>query len=83
MFKIIANEHYAFTYILSDILKIKNKKKIYWFTFPIILYLCLGIKNEVQRRAILGYIVPKIALFNIAYISIIAILIFIKDKARK
>ena len=27
MFKIIANEHYAFTYILSDVLKIKDKKK--------------------------------------------------------
>ena len=83
MFKIIANEHYAFTYILSDLLKIKDKKKIYWITFPIALYLCMGIKNEVQRRAILGYMVPKITLFIIAYISIIAILIFIKDKARK
>ena len=82
MFKIIANEHYAFTYILSDVLKIKDKKKIYWVMFPIILYLCLLIKNEVQRRAFLGYFVPKIALFNIAYISIIAILIFIKDKGQ-
>ena len=83
VFKIIANEHYAFTYILSDVLKIKNKNKIYWTIFPIFLYLCLLIKNEVQRREILGYIVPKIVLFNIAYISIIAILIFIKDKSRK
>jgi spore germination protein len=83
MFKIIANEHYAFTYILSDILKIKDKRKIYLFIFPIALFLCLLIENEVQRRAILGYLVPKITLFNIAYISIIAILIFIKDKVRK
>ena len=83
MFKIIANEHYAFTYILSDVLKIKDKKKIYWVMFPIILYLCLSIKNEVQRRDLLGFIVPKIVLFNIAYISIIAILIFIKDKGKK
>lgn len=83
MFKIIANEHYAFTYILSDVLKIKDKRKFYWFIFPIALYLCMGIKNEVQRRAILGFLVPKIVLFNIAYISIIAVLIFIKDKGRK
>jgi spore germination protein len=83
MFKIIANEHFAFTYMLNDILKIKDKKKIYWITSPIALYLCLTIKNEVQRRALLGYIVPKITLFNIAYISIIAILIFIKDKKSK
>jgi len=83
MFKIIANEHYAFTSILSDILKIKEKRKIYWVSFPFILYLCLLIKNEVQRRALLGFIVPKMVLFNIVYISIIAILIFIKDKGRK
>ena len=33
-----------------------------------------------KEETFLGYIVPKIVLFNIAYISIIAILIFIKDK---
>jgi spore germination protein len=83
MFKIIANEHYAFTYILSDVFKIKDKKNTYWFTFPIILFLCLSIKNEVKRRAILNYLVPKITLFIIAYITIIGVLIFIKDKRRK
>ncbi|MBU3184684.1 GerAB/ArcD/ProY family transporter [Clostridium estertheticum] len=83
VFKIIANEHYAFTYILSGLLRIKDINKTYWITFPIILCLCMLIKNEVQRRAIIGYIVPKIVLFNITYISIIAILIFIKGKVRK
>lgn len=83
LFRIIANEYYAFSYSLSYILKIKDKKKTYWIIFPIFLYLCLTIKSEVQRRAILGYLVPKITLFIIAYISIIAILIFIKDKGRK
>ena len=83
MFKVIANEYYAFDYILSYILNIKNKKKMYYIIFPIAIFLCLQIKNEVQRRAIMGYIVPKMVLFNIAYISIIAILIFIKDKSRK
>jgi spore germination protein len=83
MFKIIANEYYAFTYILSEVLKIKDKNKIYWVTSPIILYLCLKIKSEMQRRAFLGYMVPKITLFILAYISIIAILIFITDKRAK
>jgi spore germination protein len=83
MFKIIANEHYAFTYILSDVFKIKDKKKTYWFTFPVILFLCLSIQNEVQRRAILDYLVPKITLFILTYITIIGVLIFIKDKRKK
>jgi len=83
VFKLIANQFYAFTYILSDVSKNKDKNKLYWIIFPIIIYLCLLIKNEVQRRTILGYIVPKIVLFNITYISVIAILIFIKDKDQK
>ncbi|MFT5872523.1 MAG: spore germination protein [Clostridium sp.] len=83
MIKIIANQHYAFTYIFSDVFKIKDKKKTYWIAFPIMLALCLTVKNEMQRRAIVGYIVPKITLFILAYITIIGVLIFIKDKRGK
>ncbi|MBK5240057.1 endospore germination permease [Clostridium sp.] len=83
IFRTLATYQYSVTYISSYILKIKDKKKVYWFTVPIAIYLCLKVGNEVQRRAILGYIIPKVTLFNIAYISIIAILIFIKDKRRK
>ncbi|MCB2299197.1 GerAB/ArcD/ProY family transporter [Clostridium tagluense] len=83
IFRSLANYQYSVTYILSYILKVKDKKKIYWFTVPILIYLCLKVGSEVHRRAFLGYIIPKVTLFNIAYISIIAILIFIKDKGRK
>ena len=83
MFRTLSNYQYSVTYILSYILKVKDKNKIYLFTVPIAIYLCLKVGSEVQRRAILGYIIPKVTLFNIAYISIIAILIFIKDKGRK
>ena len=80
IFRTLANYQYSITYILSYVLKVKDKKKVYWFTVPIAIYLCLKVGSEVQRRAFLGYIIPKITLFNIAYISIIAILIFIKEK---
>ncbi|MBZ9686198.1 spore germination protein [Clostridium estertheticum] len=83
IFRTLANFQYLITYIVSYILKVKDKKKIYWFTVPIAIYLCLKVGNEVQRRAILGYIIPTVTLFNIAYVSVIAILIFIKDKGQK
>lgn len=83
IFRMLANYQYAITYILSFVLKVKDKSKLYWFTVPIAIYLCIKVGNEVQRRAFLGYIIPKITLFNLAYISIIAILIFIKDKGKK
>jgi spore germination protein (amino acid permease) len=80
IFKLIANDYYVFIIILSDLLKLKNKKKIYYFTFPLIVYICLKVGNEVQRRALIDYIIPKATLFNIAYASIIGLLIFINDK---
>ncbi|GCD12458.1 GerAB/ArcD/ProY family transporter [Clostridium tagluense] len=83
IFRTLANYQYSVTYILSYILKVKDKKKSYWFTVPIVIYLCLKVGGEVHRRVFLGYIIPKVTMFNIAYISIIAILIFIKDKGGK
>jgi spore germination protein len=82
-FKALANYQYAITYISSYILKVKDKNKVYWVTVPIAIYLFLKVGSEVQRRAFLDYFIQKTTLFNIAYISIIAILIFIKDKGRK
>lgn len=83
IFRTLATYQYSITHVLSYVLKVKDKKSVYWLTGPIAIYLCLKVGNEVQRRAILGYIIPKVTLFNIAYISIIAILIFIKDKIQK
>jgi spore germination protein len=83
IFRILANYQYSITYISSYVLKVKDKKKVYWVTVPIAIYLCLKVGSEVQRRAFLGYIIPKVTLFNVTYVSIIAILIFIKGKGRK
>jgi len=83
IFRTLGDYQYSITYILGYVLKVKDKNKIYWVTVPIAIYLFLKIGGEVQRRAFLGYIIPKVTLFNMAYVSIIAILIFIKDKGRK
>lgn len=80
IFKLIANEYYAFMIILTHELKLKDKKKIYYFTFPLIIYICVKVGNEVQRRDLIDKIIPKVTLFNIVYVSIIGLFIFIKDK---
>jgi len=84
--KLVANEYYAVVYIIQDTLKIKKSKHrniIILGVIPIAIYLCLKLGEEVQRREILNYIVPKIILFNIIYASVIAIFIFINDKINK
>jgi spore germination protein len=82
-FKALANYQYSIAYISNYVLNLKDKKRIYWFMVPVVIYLYLKVGSEVQRRAFLSYIIPKTTLFSIAYISIIAILIFIKDKGQK
>lgn len=79
IFKLIANEYYAFMIILTYELKLKDKKKIYYFTFPLIIYICVKVGNEVQRRDLIDKIIPKATLFNIVYVSIIGLMIFVKD----
>jgi len=84
--KLVANEYYAVVLIIQDTLKIKEGKQrniIILGVIPIAIYLCLKLGDEVQRRAILEYIVPKSSLFNIIYATVIAILIFINDKRKK
>ncbi len=83
IFKLIANEYYAFTVVLTNVIKVKDKQRIYYFTFPLIIYICLKVGNEVQRRALIDKIISKVTLFNIVYTLIIALLIFIKDKRNK
>jgi spore germination protein (amino acid permease) len=83
IFKLIANEYFAFTVVLTYVIKVKVKQRIYYFTFPLIIYICLKVGNEVQRRALIDKIIPKVTLFNIVYVSIIGLLIFIKDKRSK
>lgn len=83
IFKVIANEHYAFSYILNSIVGMKTKKNICCFTIPLAIYLSLKLDNEVLRRNFIGYLIPRVTIFNIVYISIIALLIFIDDRKIK
>ena len=78
-YKTIAVEFYASTKIFNNIIKIKRK----WVCFlllPIILVLPIFIDNEVIRRDILSKVIPWITLFNITYVTIIAILTILIDK---
>jgi len=85
VFKLTANEYYAAVYIIQDTLKIKKSKHrnmIILGVMPIIIWLCLYLGEEVKRRAILDYIIPKAILFSIFYAAVIAIAIFINDKKK-
>ena len=78
-YKTISIEFYAATKILNNITKIK-RKTICFLLLPIILIFPLFLGNEVMRRGFSGKVIPWITLFNIAYVTIIALLTLIIDK---
>jgi len=80
-YKTVSIEFYATTKILNNITKIK-RKTICFILLPIILICPLFFENEVMRRAFMGKIIPWITLFNIAYVTLIALLAFLIDKSK-
>ncbi len=81
VYKTISIEFYAATKILNNITNIK-RKTICFLLIPIILIIPLFMDNEVMRRAIAGKIIPWVTLFNIFYVTIIALLSLLKDKSK-
>ena len=80
-YKTMSIEFYAATKILNNITKIK-RKKLCFLLLPIIFIFPLFMENEVLRRDIGGKVIPWITLFNIFYITIIALISLLKDKNR-
>lgn len=74
--------YYASVFIINDTLRKVTVKELYFYTYPIFVYLSLKLGNEASRIKILYYILPIITIFSLAYVSILALLIFIKkDKS--
>ena len=80
-YKTMSIEFYAATKILNNITKIK-RKKLCFLLLPIIFIFPLFMENEVLRRDIGGKVIPWITIFNIFYITIIALISLLKDKNR-
>ncbi|WP_125152108.1 GerAB/ArcD/ProY family transporter [Clostridium rectalis] len=83
MFKTIANSYYAMTYGINRIFKKISKKSITIILYPIIFFLALCYGNPTERRAFLTKVIPPYVLFNITYVSVLAILTKIKKDDRK
>ena len=80
-YKTVSVEFYAATKILNNITKIK-RKTICFLLLPIIFIFPLFLENEVMRREFAGKVIPWVTLFNITYITIIALLTILKDKKK-
>lgn len=80
IFKTAATEYYASTAIFKNTFKKINWKYICIFLSPVLLLSPFLFENEVARRAFISKIMPWITLFNIAYITLIALLTALKKR---
>lgn len=81
-FKSISINSYAGMHILKDFTKKMDIKKIYFLMYLLLVYLAYKFGNEISRQSISDMVLPYYILFNLLYMTIIAIFIFFKEGAR-
>ncbi len=76
--KNLAVNCFACAFILKDTYRKIESKKIYLFIFLIILFLSLRYGNEVIIKDLVRIIAPILVIFAVFYVSLIALIIFVK-----
>ncbi|WP_243186877.1 GerAB/ArcD/ProY family transporter [Clostridium muellerianum] len=77
-FRACAINCYASIYILKDLIKKINIKKLYLFIYPLFVYVTFQYGNEINRQQVSEYVTKVYVIFNVLYITIIAIITFFK-----
>lgn len=82
IYKTVANEYFLSASIMDSITGIDYKK---WCIFlsPIILFLPILFENEIVRRNFSDSVTPFISIFNLSYITLIAIFVVKKSNKQK
>ncbi|MGH4123282.1 MAG: GerAB/ArcD/ProY family transporter [Clostridium sp.] len=77
-FKSMSINGYASMHIIKDFQPKIEMKKICFLIYPILVYLALTYGNEISRQSISESIMPYYVIFNLVYMTAIAVCIFIK-----
>ncbi|MBU3188054.1 spore germination protein [Clostridium bowmanii] len=81
-FKSISINGYASIHILKDFAGKIEMKKIYFLMYPLLVYLAIKFGNEISRQSISEHILPYYVIYNLLYMTSIALLIFFKGGAK-
>ena len=73
---------YASIHILNDFTNKLDMKKICFLLYPLLVYLTFKFGNEISRRSISDFVLLFYIVFNLLYMTIIAIFIFFKEGAK-
>ncbi|MCB2352834.1 GerAB/ArcD/ProY family transporter [Clostridium estertheticum] len=77
-FKSMSIDAYASIHILKDFTHRIEIKKICFFMYPLFVYLAFKYGNEISRQNISDSILPLYSIFNLLYMTSVAIFVFFK-----
>ncbi|MBU3114137.1 GerAB/ArcD/ProY family transporter [Clostridium lacusfryxellense] len=77
-FKSMSINGYASIHILKDFSHKIGGKKIYFLIYPVFVYLALKYGNEISRQKISDIVFPWYIIFNLLYMTSIAVFVFFK-----
>lgn len=78
MLKSISNHYYSIVYGLSELTSIAKRKTFVFLIYPILFYLSSLYGNPTLRRDFVNKTVPIYVIFNLIYVSIISLILYIK-----
>lgn len=78
VYKCITNIYFASIFIFDDLIKKYKFKTKCYALYPIALVGAIMFGDEVKRRNILDYVIPKYTIFNLVWITILVIIIYFK-----
>jgi len=81
-FKSMSINGYASIHILKDFTKKMDIKKICFLIYPLLVYLAFKYGNEISRQSISDIVLPCYIIFNLLYMTVIAVFIFFKGGAK-
>jgi len=77
-FKSMSINAYASIYVLKDFAYKIEMKKIYFLMYPFLVYLAFKFGNEISRQKISDIVLPLFIIFNLLYMTAIAVFISFK-----
>ena len=78
IFKTVINLYYSFTYGLSNSFIKLKQQKICFLIYPIAIYIVYKYGSEMIRRQVIGKVAPIITIFNLLFITVLAIIVYFK-----
>lgn len=81
--KRIANEYYGCGHIIKYMFKLKSYNAFYIISLPVFLISASYIRTYAQRNSLIKLFYPALAMINLVFIALLALMVFIKNKNKK